>query len=123
MSWGEIKLSINSTLGTNDFKPLDKLTDDYAKIVKLRFAVQNYATANYRVIIQGNKFRMNFGGEIGIQSSTAIINGIEKNGTQTAAGGAPNYFYTYNVEAGDIVEVTGKTVVDIYAKPAFDLEG
>lgn len=123
MSWGEIKLAINSTLGTNDFKSLDKLTDDYARLVKLRFSVQNYTTANYRVIIQGNKFRMNFGGEVGIQSQTATINGVEKNGTQTTAGDAPYYIYTYNVEAGDVVEVTGKTVVDIYAKPAFDLEG
>lgn len=123
MSWGEIKLSINSTLGTNDFKPLDKLIDDYATLVKLRFVVRNYATANYRVPIQGSKFRMNFSGEVGIQSPTVIINGIEKNGTQTTAGGAPNYFYAYNVEAGDIVEVTGKTVVDIYAKPTFGLEG
>jgi len=123
MSWGEIKLAINSTLGTSDFKPLDKLIDDYAKLVKLRFVVQDYTTENYRVPIQGSKFRMNFSGEVGIKSPTAIINGIEKNGTQTTAGGAPNYYYTYNVEAGDIVEVTGKTGVDIYAKPTFSLEG
>lgn len=125
MNWGEIKLSINSTLGTNDFKPIDKLADDYARLVKLHFVVNNYTTANSRVTISGNKFRMNFSGEIGIQSSTATINGIEKNGTQTTAGGAPDYFYTYNVEAGDVVEVPNKTAVDIYAKPTFnlDLEG
>lgn len=45
--WGEIKKAINSTVGTEDFKPLDELIKDYA--VKPIIAVYSASTADLTI--------------------------------------------------------------------------
>lgn len=77
MSWGEIKKAINSTIGTEEFKPLDEMILGQKKLVASdNLLVQDMKTRFYDRDLETvyNLFKMNTSGSIRVKVYGRSIN-------------------------------------------------
>lgn len=111
MSWGEIKKAINSTIGTEEFKPLDEMILGQKKLVASdNLLVQDTKTRGYDSDLETvyNLFKMNTSGSIRVKVY----------GRSSGGDGLLRVYINGTYSTGITVETTEKeyTIPDIVVK-------
>lgn len=120
MSWAEIKLALNGTVGTPEFQPLDKLFNGNWKLLANDSTV--YKTAPANATYAGGKFefsnkftlktdgtatvKLTAAAEIGKNGTLSVLKNGEKFASETRLHNSENHYtYLVNTEfkSGDIL--------------------
>lgn len=123
MSWSEIKHAVNSTLGTSDFKPLDKYIESLisvnptSDVIARAYGSRTSTTTTYEVLAEQT---MKYSGTIRIEAISTKYqadraaprgriyvrkNGVQDSGTAVSDGNSANKLIA--VKAGDTIQVEG----------------
>lgn len=107
MSWAEIKKAINSTLGTNNFKPLNEIFQDSMVLYASDNSIANYTDANAKV-------KVNYSG-------TCRIKAVVKGSTYSISSGAALVVYINNNNSASYSITFSDTGVTRTFTPSLDI--